>query len=93
MLPLEAKIIQAQRLKSVQLSVISNPNDLNSVLFVVDIWSAGCILAEMITGEVLFPGNDSILSFLSLSLNLHLSERLCIVLQTKLFRCPYFQCR
>ncbi|MCI4387542.1 hypothetical protein PGIGA_G00075350 [Pangasianodon gigas] len=25
----------------------------------VDIWSAGCILAEMITGEVLFPGNDS----------------------------------
>ncbi|XP_051948033.1 STKc_p38 domain-containing protein [Xyrauchen texanus] len=26
----------------------------------VDIWSAGCILAEMITGEVLFPGNDSI---------------------------------
>ncbi|MBN3325835.1 MK14A kinase, partial [Atractosteus spatula] len=27
----------------------------------VDIWSAGCILAEMITGEVLFPGNDCIL--------------------------------
>ncbi|XP_051516210.1 mitogen-activated protein kinase 14A-like isoform X2 [Myxocyprinus asiaticus] len=26
----------------------------------VDVWSAGCILAEMITGEVLFPGNDSI---------------------------------
>uniref|UniRef100_W5LD12 mitogen-activated protein kinase n=2 Tax=Astyanax mexicanus TaxID=7994 RepID=W5LD12_ASTMX len=25
----------------------------------VDIWSAGCILAEMITGQVLFPGNDS----------------------------------
>uniref|UniRef100_A0A3Q3L9Q7 mitogen-activated protein kinase n=1 Tax=Mastacembelus armatus TaxID=205130 RepID=A0A3Q3L9Q7_9TELE len=26
----------------------------------VDIWSAACILAEMITGHVLFPGNDSI---------------------------------
>ncbi|MBN3305827.1 MK14A kinase, partial [Amia calva] len=26
----------------------------------VDIWSAGCILAEMITGRVLFPGNDYI---------------------------------
>uniref|UniRef100_A0A8C9TUY5 mitogen-activated protein kinase n=1 Tax=Scleropages formosus TaxID=113540 RepID=A0A8C9TUY5_SCLFO len=26
----------------------------------VDVWSAGCILAEMITGQVLFPGNDSI---------------------------------
>ncbi|XP_038865917.1 mitogen-activated protein kinase 12-like [Salvelinus namaycush] len=26
----------------------------------VDLWSAGCILAEMITGQVLFPGNDSI---------------------------------
>ncbi|KAI4873763.1 hypothetical protein NFI96_010627 [Prochilodus magdalenae] len=25
----------------------------------VDIWSAGCILAEMITGQVLFPGNDT----------------------------------
>uniref|UniRef100_A0A4W4HT04 mitogen-activated protein kinase n=1 Tax=Electrophorus electricus TaxID=8005 RepID=A0A4W4HT04_ELEEL len=25
----------------------------------VDIWSAGCILAEMITEKVLFPGNDS----------------------------------
>ncbi|XP_029574375.1 mitogen-activated protein kinase 14A [Salmo trutta] len=26
----------------------------------VDLWSAGCILAEMITGQVLFPGKDSI---------------------------------
>uniref|UniRef100_A0A665TI44 mitogen-activated protein kinase n=1 Tax=Echeneis naucrates TaxID=173247 RepID=A0A665TI44_ECHNA len=26
----------------------------------VDVWSAGCILAEMITGRVLFPGHDSI---------------------------------
>uniref|UniRef100_A0A3B3T4Q1 mitogen-activated protein kinase n=1 Tax=Paramormyrops kingsleyae TaxID=1676925 RepID=A0A3B3T4Q1_9TELE len=26
----------------------------------VDVWSAGCILAEMITGQVLFPGNDSL---------------------------------
>uniref|UniRef100_A0A3P9N0Q6 mitogen-activated protein kinase n=1 Tax=Poecilia reticulata TaxID=8081 RepID=A0A3P9N0Q6_POERE len=26
----------------------------------VDVWSAACILAEMITGTVLFPGHDSI---------------------------------
>ncbi|XP_038559281.1 STKc_p38 domain-containing protein [Micropterus salmoides] len=26
----------------------------------VDVWSAACILAEMITGKVLFPGQDSI---------------------------------
>lgn len=28
----------------------------------VDVWSAACILAEMITNQVLFPGHDSILS-------------------------------
>lgn len=28
----------------------------------VDVWSAACILAEMITGQVLFPGHDSILT-------------------------------
>ena len=27
----------------------------------VDVWSAACILAELITGQVLFPGDDSIL--------------------------------
>ncbi|XP_037630057.1 STKc_p38 domain-containing protein [Sebastes umbrosus] len=26
----------------------------------VDVWSAACIMAEMITGQVLFPGHDSI---------------------------------
>ncbi|KAI1897042.1 hypothetical protein AGOR_G00079040 [Albula goreensis] len=26
----------------------------------VDVWSAACILAEMLTGQVLFPGTDSI---------------------------------
>lgn len=26
----------------------------------VDVWSAACILAEMITGQVLFRGQDSI---------------------------------
>lgn len=31
-------------------------------LLTVDIWSAACILVEMITGKVLFPGHDSILT-------------------------------
>ena len=26
----------------------------------VDIWSVGCIMAELLTGQVLFPGNDRI---------------------------------
>lgn len=28
----------------------------------VDMWSAACILAEMLTDKVLFPGHDSILT-------------------------------
>lgn len=27
----------------------------------MDVWSAGCIMAEMITGKTLFKGNDRIL--------------------------------
>ena len=26
----------------------------------MDIWSVGCIMAELLTGQVLFPGNDHI---------------------------------
>lgn len=29
----------------------------------VDIWSVGCIMAELLTGCTLFPGSDRILSF------------------------------
>ncbi|XP_067382969.1 STKc_p38 domain-containing protein isoform X1 [Channa argus] len=35
-------------------------NDLFFPCLTVDVWSAACILAEMITGQVLFPGHDSI---------------------------------
>lgn len=28
----------------------------------VDVWSVGCIVAEMVRGSVLFPGTDRILS-------------------------------
>ena len=27
----------------------------------VDLWSVGCIMAELLTGQVLFPGTDRIL--------------------------------
>ena len=30
--------------------------------FPVDMWSVGCIMAELLTGQVLFPGSDRILS-------------------------------
>lgn len=33
---------------------------------IVDIWSVGCIMAELLTGRTLFPGTDRILSLLSL---------------------------
>ena len=32
-----------------------------SSLSLVDIWSVGCIMAELLTGKVIFPGNDCIL--------------------------------
>ena len=31
-----------------------------SVLHVVDIWSVGCVMAQMLTGQILFPGSDCI---------------------------------
>lgn len=30
----------------------------------VDIWSVGCIMAELLTGRTLFPGTDRILSLI-----------------------------
>jgi len=37
-----------------------SPN--STFFFVVDVWSIGCIMAEMLTGRPLFPGTDRILS-------------------------------
>uniref|UniRef100_A0A674E188 mitogen-activated protein kinase n=1 Tax=Salmo trutta TaxID=8032 RepID=A0A674E188_SALTR len=51
----------------------------------VDLWSAGCILAEMITGQVLFPGNDSILSCFLLT-PIFCTPLLCILLMYKNFK-------
>lgn len=36
----------------------------------VDIWSVGCIMAELLTGRTLFPGSDRILLFGNLLYNL-----------------------
>ena len=32
------------------------------LLFSVDVWSVGCIMAELLSSEALFPGNDRIFS-------------------------------
>ena len=29
-------------------------------IFVVDVWAVGCIMAELLTGETLFPGEHGI---------------------------------
>lgn len=34
----------------------------SSLHVIVDIWSVGCIMAELLTGQTLFPGTDRILS-------------------------------
>ena len=32
-------------------------------MLIVDMWSVGCIMAELLTGQVLFKGDDRIFSF------------------------------
>jgi serine/threonine protein kinase len=34
------------------------PTFLNEFLFLVDVWSIGCIFAELLTGSILCPGRD-----------------------------------
>lgn len=55
-----ASVILRSPLLFVRLSVcIDSRSDLNPSIFaLVDIWSAGCIFAEMLEGKPLFPGKD-----------------------------------
>lgn len=41
---------------------LSQMFDFLLVFILVDIWSVGCIMAEMINGKTLFKGKDCILS-------------------------------
>jgi serine/threonine protein kinase len=48
------------------------------VLYIlVDVWSVGCIMAEMLTGRPLFPGTDRILLY-TLYFNLYSHTRIDI---------------
>lgn len=52
--------------------------------FSVDVWSVGCIMAEMVRGSVLFPGTDRILK-----LNLHSNPKMLSCLILCLTSCSY----
>lgn len=45
--------------------------------FSVDVWSVGCIMAEMVRGSVLFPGSDRILTCLSCVIHSMVIPSLC----------------
>lgn len=45
-----------------QTSLIFNFFITMNLYIIVDIWSVGCIMAELLTGRTLFPGTDRILS-------------------------------
>lgn len=40
---------------------LSNPTHFSLLFLTVDIWSVGCIMAELLKGKALFPGDDCIL--------------------------------
>lgn len=65
--------------------------------FPVDIWSVGCIMAELLKGKALFPGNDCILpsrlsltvSFLTVSHCLSHCPPHSLSLTLSLSHCPH----
>ena len=43
------------------------------MFYAVDIWSVGCIMAELLTGRTLFPGTDRILQTVTFYIYIYIS--------------------
>lgn len=54
----------------------------------VDIWSVGCIMAELMTGRTLFPGTDRILFSMEKYIN-KIEPFIQLITQTCV-DCPYY---
>ena len=44
----------------IQTEFLSNTTLFDIDVFILDVWSAGCVFAEMFTGTPLFPGESSV---------------------------------
>jgi len=76
------------------------------MFYAVDIWSVGCIMAELLTGRTLFPGTDRILQTVKFFLYLvlyylvspkvtytffHLSTLLTVIFINTIVRASYLK--
>ena len=58
-------------------------------VLIVDIWSVGCIMAELLTGQVLFKGNDRISFALKIHYFVCMDDCTCLSVSV----CMHYVCR